>query len=169
VVSENSKRYAYTKKKLIMIILINKESLTRYVLIQMLMTAMMASACSTGALSFLLSPYVNSIYVHQRNNNKVSPISPNTLISIETLDLLARRRTTTLHVKDLLPTNSSVLTWTVNKQVLKKQYSLEQSKGTEPTIKQNRFWLDQRNGTGDRDVMSSILRIVHEQGRQRFL
>lgn len=139
----------------------------------MVMAAMMASACSTGALSFLLSPYINSIYVHtpQRliHSDKPPPISPKTLISIDTLDFLARHRTTTLHVKDLLPTNSSVLTWTVNKQVLKKQYSLEQTKGIEPKIKQDRFWLDQRNGTGDRDIMSSILRIVHEQGRQRFL
>jgi hypothetical protein len=136
---------------------------------------MAASACSTGALSFLLSPYVNNIYVHtaqraiQSDNKSSPPISPNTIISIDTLDLLARRKTTTLHVKDLMPTNSSVLTWTVNKQILKKQYSLEQTKGIEPKIKQDRFWLDQRNGTGDRDIMSSILRIVHEQGRKRFI
>lgn len=151
-----------------------EESLTRYVMAQMLTTAMMASACSTGALSFLLSPYVNAIYVHTpqrliQSGDKAPPISPNTLISIDTLDLLARRKTTTLHVKDLLPTNSSVLTWTVNKRVLEKQYSLEQTKGIEPSVKQDRFWLDQRNGTGDSDVMSSILRIIHEQGRQRFL
>lgn len=139
----------------------------------MLMTAMAASACSTGALSFLLSPYVNNIYVHipprAIQSDKPPPISPNTVISIDTLDLLARRKTTTLHVKDLMPTNSSVLTWTVSKQILKKQYSLEQTQGIEPKIKQDRFWLDQRNGTGDRDIMSSILRIVHEQGRQRFI
>ncbi|GAA5806481.1 hypothetical protein HPULCUR_012015 [Helicostylum pulchrum] len=149
------------------------ESLTRYAITQMFMTAMMASACSTGALSFLLSPYVNAIYVHtpQRliQSDKAAPISPNTVISIDTLNLLARRKTTTLHIKDLLPTNSSVLTWTVNKQVIKRQYALEQEKGIKPTIQQDRFWLDQRNGTGDRDIMSSILRIVHEQGRQRFL
>ncbi|KAG2229735.1 hypothetical protein INT48_002069 [Thamnidium elegans] len=139
----------------------------------MFLGAMMASACSTGALSFLLSPYVNAIYVHTPRrsiqSDKAAPISPNTVISIDTLDLLARRKTTTLHIKDLLPTNSSVLTWTVNKQVIKRQYALEQEKGIKPTIQQDRFWLDQRNGTGDRDVMSSILRIVHEQGRQRFL
>lgn len=148
--------------------------MTRYVLTQMLMTAMAASACSTGALSFLLSPYVNNIYVHPsarsvQQSDKAPPISPNTVISIETLDLLARRRTTTLQLKDLLPANSSLLTWTVSKQTLKKQYALEQAKGIEPKIKQDRFWLDQRNGTGDRDIMSSIIRIVHEQGRQRFL
>jgi hypothetical protein len=129
---------------------------------------MMASACSTGALSFLLSPYVNSIHVYTPND-KLSPISPNTIISIDTLDLLARRRTSTLQIKDLLPTNSSVLTWTVNKQALKRQFNLEQIKGIEPKIKQDRFWLDQRNGTGDRDIMSSILRIIHEQKRHRFL
>lgn len=147
--------------------------MTRYVLTQMLMTAMAASACSTGALSFLLSPYVNNIYVHPSarsvQSDKAPPISPNTVISIETLDLLARRRTTTLQLKDLLPANSSLLTWTVSKQTLKKQYALEQAKGIEPKIKQDRFWLDQRNGTGDRDIMSNIIRIVHEQGRQRFL
>ncbi|CAO3620323.1 unnamed protein product [Mucor hiemalis] len=137
----------------------------------MFLGAMAASACSTGALSFLLSPYVNNIYVHPspRSLDRAPPISPNTVISIETLDLLARRRTTTLQLKDLLPANSSVLTWTVNKQTLKKQYALEQAKGIEPKIKQDRFWLDQRNGTGDRDIMSSIIRIIHEQGRQRFL
>lgn len=132
------------------------------------MTAMMASACSTGALSFLLSPYVNSIDLHTPTD-KTPPISPNTTVSIDTLDLLARTRTTTLQLKDLLPVQSSVLTWTVNKQTLKKQYQLEQLKGIEPKIKQTRFWLDQRNGTGDRDAMSSILRVIHEQGRQRFI
>lgn len=139
----------------------------------MFLGAMAASACSTGALSFLLSPYVNNIYVHPSarsvQSDKAPPISPNTVISIETLDLLARRRTTTLQLKDLLPANSSLLTWTVSKQTLKKQYALEQAKGIEPKIKQDRFWLDQRNGTGDRDIMSNIIRIVHEQGRQRFL
>lgn len=153
-----------------------KESLTHYVFTQMLLSAVMASACSTGALSFLLSPYVNSIYLHvpqqhHQNNSKRSPaISPNSVISIDTLDLFARRRTTTVHLKDLKPVaSSSFMTWTVNKRVLEKQYALEQSKGIKPMINQHRFWLDQRNGMGDRDAMSSILRIVHEQGRQRMI
>lgn len=149
-----------------------QESLTRYVFLQMLLTAVMASACSTGALSFLLSPYVNAIYLHTPSNDSArqAAISPNTIISIDTIDLLARTRTTTLQLKDLLPTsNSALMTWTVSKKVLEKQYTLEQAKGIKPTIHQNRFWLDQRNGMGDRDVMSSILRIVHEQGRKRFI
>jgi len=141
----------------------------------MLLSAVMASACSTGALSFLLSPYVNSIYLHvlkQQNESskKLPAISPNSTISIETLDLFARRRTTTLQLKDLKPVaSSSFMTWTVNKRVLEKQYALEQTKGVKPKINQHRFWLDQRNGMGDRDIMSSILRIVHEQGRQRMI
>ncbi|KAI8642662.1 hypothetical protein BD408DRAFT_416309, partial [Parasitella parasitica] len=137
----------------------------------MFIGAVMASTCSTGALSFLLSPYVNSIRLHiQDDSSKKSPvISPNSIISIDTLDLFARRRTTTLRLKDLRPVaNSSFMTWTVNKQVLEKQYALEQSKKIKPMINQHRFWLDQRNGTGDRDAMASILRIVHEQGRQRM-
>jgi hypothetical protein len=140
----------------------------------MLLAAVMASACSTGALSFLLSPYVNAIYLHTPASDddaiKQPVISPNTVISIDTMDLLARTRTTTLHLKDLLPTsNSALMTWTVSKKVLEKQYALEQAKGIKPTIHQHRFWLDQRNGMGDRDIMSNILRIVHEQGRKRFI
>ncbi|KAL9547837.1 hypothetical protein PS6_006943 [Mucor atramentarius] len=142
----------------------------------MFIGAVMASACSTGALSFLLSPYVNSIYLHvpkqhgDNSSKKLPAISPNSTISIDTLDLFARRRTTTLQLKDLKPVaSSSFMTWTVNKRVLEKQYALEQAKGIKPKINQHRFWLDQRNGMGDRDVMSSILRIVHEQGRQRMV
>ncbi|KAI8375586.1 hypothetical protein EDC96DRAFT_551418 [Choanephora cucurbitarum] len=135
--------------------------------------AMMASVCSTGALSFLLSPYVNSIHLHiqhRQNSERQPPISPNTIISIETLDLLARKRTSTLQLKDLLPiASSSLLTWNVNKKALEKQYLLEQMKGIEPKIKQHRFWLDQRNGMGDRDIMSSILRVVQEQGRKKMI
>ncbi|KAF1799878.1 hypothetical protein V8B55DRAFT_1542357 [Mucor lusitanicus] len=143
----------------------------------MFIGAVMASACSTGALSFLLSPYVNSIYLHtpkqqkeNTSNKKLPAISPNSTISIDTLDLFARRRTTTLQLKDLRPVaSSSFMTWTVDKRVLEKQYALEQAKGIKPKINQHRFWLDQRNGMGDRDAMSSILRIVHEQGRQRMI
>ncbi|KAI8386843.1 hypothetical protein BD560DRAFT_363278 [Blakeslea trispora] len=136
----------------------------------MFLAAMMASVCSTGALSFLLSPYVNRIYLHTPHNTRKQPISPNTTISIETLDLLARKRSTTLQLKDLLPiANSSLLTWSVNKKTLEKQYLLEQMKGIEPKLKQHRFWLDQRNGMGDRDVMSSILRVVQEQGRRNMI
>lgn len=142
----------------------------------MLLSAVMASACSTGALSFLLSPYVNSIYLHVNNQNqdnsnkKLPAISPNSTISIDTLDLFARRRTTILQLKDLKPVaSSSFMTWTVDKRVLEKQYALEQAKGIKPKIHQRRFWLDQRNGMGDRDAMSSIMRIVHEQGRQRMI
>ncbi|OBZ88186.1 hypothetical protein A0J61_03760 [Choanephora cucurbitarum] len=139
----------------------------------MFLGAMMASVCSTGALSFLLSPYVNSIHLHmqhRQNSERQPPISPNTIISIETLDLLARKRTSTLQLKDLLPiANSSLLTWNVNKKALEKQYLLEQMKGIEPKIKQHRFWLDQRNGMGDKDVMSSILRVVQEQGRKKMI
>ncbi|KAI7898370.1 uncharacterized protein BX663DRAFT_525087 [Cokeromyces recurvatus] len=147
------------------------ESLTHYVPMQMMITAAMASACSTGALSFLLSPYVNSIYVHTALNDENPRITSNTVISIETLDLLARSRTTTLQLRELLPIpNSSLMTWKVNKKVLEKQYHLiDQGKNVSPRIHQHRFWLDQRNGVGNRDIMSSILRIVHEQGRQKSL
>lgn len=135
----------------------------------MLLTAVAASACSTGALTFLLSPYVNSIYLHTKNPDHLPPITPNSVISIETLDMLARSRTTTLRVRDLMPVNSTFMTWKVNKKVLEKQYALEQTQGIEPTINQHRFWLDQRNGLGNREVMSSILRIIEEQGRSKRL
>lgn len=138
----------------------------------MLFTAVAASACSTGALTFLLSPYVNSIYLHTKNNahdSPLPPITPSSVISIETLDILTRRRTTTVRLRDLLPVDSTFMTWKVNKKVLEKQYALEQTQGIEPTILQHRFWLDQRNGLGNKEAMSSILRIVQEQGRQRLV
>jgi hypothetical protein len=133
------------------------------------MIAVAASACSTGALHFLLSPYINNIYLLTNNEEKTT-ITPNTQIAIETLDLLTRKRTTVLRLRDLSPiSGSSFLTWKVNKSILEKQYALEQAKGIEPKIVQTKFWLDQTNGTGDRDTMINILRLVHEQGRQRSL
>lgn len=138
----------------------------------MLLTAVAASACSTGALAYLLSPYVNSIYLHTKNKELDSPlplITPNSVISIETLDVLARRRTTTLRLRDLVPVDSTFMTWKVNKKVIEKQYTLEQTQNIKPTILQHRFWLDQRNGLGNREAMSNILRIVEEQGRQKLL
>ncbi|KAI9468946.1 MAG: hypothetical protein EXX96DRAFT_589874 [Benjaminiella poitrasii] len=146
------------------------ETLTHHVSIQMIITAALASACSTGALSFLLSPYVNSIYLHtEEDENAATRITPNTIISIETLDILARQRTTTLKLRELSPVpQSSLLTWKVNKKVLAKELNLiEQGKG-EKRIHQHRFWLDQRNGVGDREAMSNILRVINEQGRKRI-
>ncbi|KAG1141303.1 hypothetical protein G6F37_009423 [Rhizopus arrhizus] len=122
-----------------------------------------ASGCSTGALSFLLSPYVNHIYLHQPKQTIASeaPITPETIITIETLDLLARRRQTTVQLRELRPINSSFLTWTVDRNVLRQYYASGQSQ----RIRQTRFWLDQRNGTGDQEIMSKMLRTVYQRSK----
>lgn len=138
-----------------------KESIVRYTLTHLLYTAFLASGCSTGALSFLLSPYVNYIYLHQPKQTIASeaPITPETIITIETLDLLARRQQTTVQLRELRPINSSFLTWTVDRNVLRQYYASGQSQ----RIRQTRFWLDQRNGTGDQEIMSKMLRTVYQR------
>lgn len=113
--------------------------------------ALIASACSTGALHYLLSPFINSIYLHQPSKGI---ISPNTKITLETLNIAARKRYTTVALRDLVPSSRSLLTWTVSKKALK------------PGLPQTRFWLDTRNGVGDQEAMSSIVQIIKD-GRQR--
>lgn len=134
------------------------ESILRHMLTQTLFTAFAASGCSTGALTYLLSPYVNHIYLHSKNN---AGITPDTVITIETLDILIRKRQTTVRLRELQPVYSTFLTWKVNPKVIQKEELSNQPK----RIHQHRFWLDQRNGTGDREIMSKILRIVYDQRR----
>ncbi|KAL4208334.1 hypothetical protein AB4K20DRAFT_1915796 [Rhizopus microsporus] len=134
------------------------ESILRHMLTQTLFTAFAASGCSTGALTYLLSPYVNHIYLHSKNN---AGITPDTVITIETLDILTRKRQTTVRLRELQPVYSTFLTWKVNPKVIEKEELSDQPK----RILQHRFWLDQRNGTGDREIMSKILRIVYDQRR----
>ncbi|KAG1171998.1 hypothetical protein G6F70_006632 [Rhizopus microsporus] len=124
----------------------------------MFLGAFAASGCSTGALTYLLSPYVNHIYLHSKNN---AGITPDTVITIETLDILTRKRQTTVRLRELQPVYSTFLTWKVNPKVIEKEELSDQPK----RILQHRFWLDQRNGTGDREIMSKILRIVYDQRR----
>lgn len=113
--------------------------------------ALVASACSTGALHYLLSPFIHSIYLHQPSKGI---ISPNTKITLETLNIAAQKRRTTVALRDLVPSSSSLLTWTVSKKALN------------PNLQQTRFWLDTRNGVGDQEAMSSIVQIIKD-GRQR--
>ncbi|KAI8997845.1 hypothetical protein BDB01DRAFT_59330 [Pilobolus umbonatus] len=136
----------------------------------MFIGAAAASACSTGALHFLLSPYINSIHVHVPQDADRISVTPNTVISIETLNIWARPCTTTIRLRDLKPVSeSSFLTWTVKKSSVENQYLLEQQKGIPPTIKQTRFWLDKKNGMGDRDTVGSILRVIENQSRPQKL
>ncbi|KAI9488765.1 hypothetical protein BDB00DRAFT_771961, partial [Zychaea mexicana] len=134
-----------------------------------------ASVCSTGALHYILSPFVSAIYLH--SNKSPSPsqqqhtttptkkgLTPNSIVTLETRDLLARKRMTTLAVRDLEPSHGLLQTWRVNPQIMKQQYALEQRRGTLPSIRQTRFWLDRR-GAGDQEAMVSMIRII--QGNQQ--
>ena len=132
-----------------------KESTLRYVILYHLTAALAASACSTGAIHYLLSPFVNNIYLHTKQQQEHQRISPNTKVTIETLDLLARKRQSTLALRDLMPSSGLLLTWTVNRKTAPKD------------LPQNRFWLDKRNGTGDEAAMKSMLRIINGNQDQR--
>lgn len=148
----------------------HEESLLLYVIHHLLAAALIASTCSTGALHYLLSPFINSIYLHTTKSSVQSTkesITPNTVITLETLDLFARRRQTTLPLRDLVPSSGLLLTWTVNRKVIERQYAEERLKGVAPTIKQTRFWLDRRNGVGDAEAMSQVLRVIQENHRRR--
>ncbi|KAI8987986.1 hypothetical protein BDF20DRAFT_299385 [Mycotypha africana] len=164
-------------------LLYRKESLIRFVLTQLVLTAVAASACSTGVLTYILAPYINKIYLlenglpqsttakkDENHNIEKYNITPNSIITIETMDILTRRRTSTLRLRDLVPAlDSSFSTWKVNNQILKKQHELEQSKGIKPLVQQQKFWLDQRNIMGEMEIMSNILRVVNEQGQKQRL
>ncbi|CDH57737.1 predicted protein [Lichtheimia corymbifera JMRC:FSU:9682] len=121
----------------------------------MFLGALAASACSTGAIHYLLSPFVNNIYLHTKQHQEQQRISPNTKVTIETLDLLARKRQSTLALRDLMPSSGLLLTWTVNRKTAPKD------------LPQNRFWLDKRNGTGDEAAMRSMLRVINGNQDQR--
>ncbi|KAI9305154.1 hypothetical protein BJ944DRAFT_265691 [Cunninghamella echinulata] len=149
----------------------------------MFLTALVASACSTGALHYTLSPFINNIYLHTSsspspltstpsplNDNKVmpnmnndhnttiSPITPNTTITLETLDLIARRKQTTVQLRDLKPTKQSLSTWTLSKQYLTRY----------PHTHPGRFWLDRR-GYGDQNVMRQIVKVIQDQDQRKRL
>ncbi|ORY92108.1 hypothetical protein BCR43DRAFT_497803 [Syncephalastrum racemosum] len=126
------------------------ESTLRCMTLHCLNLAFAASLGSTGALHYLLSPFINAIYLQPGSKT----ITPNTQVTMETLDLLARRRHTTVALKDLEPSSGLLLTWTVRKQYQK-------------GLPQTRFWLDKRNGVGDREAMRKILRITTENQQQK--
>ncbi|PHZ13810.1 uncharacterized protein RHIMIDRAFT_236858 [Rhizopus microsporus ATCC 52813] len=100
------------------------ESILRHMLTQTLFTAFAASGCSTGALTYLLSPYVNHIYLHSKNN---AGITPDTVITIETLDILTRKRQTTVRLRELQPVYSTFLTWKVNPKIKETVLAIEKS------------------------------------------
>ncbi|KAI8338871.1 hypothetical protein BC941DRAFT_421444 [Chlamydoabsidia padenii] len=137
----------------------------------MFMTALAASACSTGALHFLLSPFISSIYLHNptnpnlitvnnNNNNSNSTITPKTTITLETMDLLARPKHTTVQLADLKPTTRFLLTWTLRPNFLAKH-----PEASSP----GRFWLDKRGGLGDQNAMRQIVNVIQHQDRHQRL
>ncbi|KAI9030047.1 hypothetical protein CLU79DRAFT_421672 [Phycomyces nitens] len=132
----------------------------------------MASTCSTGALHFMLSPYVHSIQLHaplRKTTASSDTITPNSIVTLETLDMLARKRETTLALKDLVPNPGMFSTWKVSKKLLNRQFELERVKGIPPSIHQDRFWLDQRDARGDGPAMASLIRVVEEHDRRQRL
>ncbi|KAH8552957.1 hypothetical protein BGW37DRAFT_487850 [Umbelopsis sp. PMI_123] len=124
----------------------------------MFIGALVASACSTGILHKFLSPYINNVILHQNRSKSIQTISPNTQVTLETFDLLARTKQTTVKLRDLIPAKSSWLTWNINKDAVLKREQLGKDK-----FPQTRFWLDQRGGIGDLETMSKIVKVVDEQ------
>jgi hypothetical protein len=137
-----------------------------------LVTALAASACSTGALHFLLSPFISSIYLHnpanphliavtnEPTNSSSTTITPKTTITLETMDLLARPKYTTVQLGDLKPTTRSLLTWTLRPSFLAKH-----PEAASP----GRFWLDKRGGVGDQNAMRQIVNVIKHQDRHQRL
>ncbi|KAI8086290.1 uncharacterized protein BX664DRAFT_335437 [Halteromyces radiatus] len=147
------------------------ESTARYVILNYLFTALAASTCSTGALHFLLSPFISSIYLHDNNKHRVniidnngsdskssttSIITPKTTITLETMDLFARPKLTTVQLQDLKPSTRSLLTWTCTKQYL----------ANHPETSPGRFWLDKRGGVGDQNAMRQIVQVIEKQDKR---
>lgn len=85
-------------------------------------------------------------------------ISPNTKITLETLDVLARKKRTTIKLRDLTLANGSWLTWRIRKDAINKQTKLRHE-----DFPQTKFWLDQRGGAGDIETMSKIVKVVDEE------
>ncbi|KAL0075231.1 hypothetical protein F4703DRAFT_1343594 [Phycomyces blakesleeanus] len=138
----------------------------------MFLGALAASTCSTGALHFMLSPYVHTIQLHSPPRKTVTAadtITPNSVVTLETLDMFARKRETTLALRDLVPNPGMFSTWKVSKKVLNRQFELERVKGIPPTIHQDKFWLDQRDARGDGPVMANLIRVVEEHDRRQRL
>lgn len=137
-----------------------------------LVTALAASACSTGALHFLLSPFIGSIYLHtpdnphritvtdEPTNASSSAITPKTTITLETMDLLARPKYTTVQLGDLKPSTRSLLTWT-----LRPSFVARHPEAASP----GRFWLDKRGGVGDQNAMRQIVNVIQHQDRHQRL
>ncbi|CAO3693962.1 unnamed protein product [Umbelopsis ramanniana] len=121
-------------------------------------TALVASACSTGVLHKFLSPYVNNVILHQNPSKSIQSISPNTQVTLETLDVLARKKQTTIKLRDLVPAKGSWLTWNIKKDVVQKREQLGKDE-----FPQTRFWLEQCGGLGDLETMSKIVKVVDEE------
>jgi hypothetical protein len=133
-------------------------STIQYIFSIFVSTALVASACSTGILHKFLSPYINNVILHQNRSKSIQTISPNTQVTLETFDLLARTKQTTVKLRDLIPAKSSWLTWNINKDAVLKREQLGKDK-----FPQTRFWLDQRGGIGDLETMSKLVKVVDEQ------
>ncbi|KAI8137549.1 hypothetical protein BJV82DRAFT_525114, partial [Fennellomyces sp. T-0311] len=113
-----------------------------------------ASICSTGAIHHILSPFISTIQLHA-SSSPAKSVTPNSIVTLETRDLLARKQYTTLAIKDLEPANGLLQTWKVNPK--------------RPSVGQTRFWLDRR-GAGDQEAMMSMMRIIQaNQQKQRIV
>ncbi|RUS13185.1 hypothetical protein BC937DRAFT_86192 [Endogone sp. FLAS-F59071] len=139
------------------------ESIFRYVVSLHMIAALAASSCSTACVQYFLSPYIINLYLHTETPraHSLPPITPNTTITLETLNLFARPTLTTLQLKDLrLPGRELFLTWRVKRNVL------EEGKGR---IRQSRFWLDDQNGIGDREAVRKIVDVVRKNNGRKIL
>ncbi|ORZ09811.1 hypothetical protein BCR42DRAFT_423108 [Absidia repens] len=152
----------------------------------MFMTALAASTCSTGALHFLLSPFISNIYLHTPPqveminasnsntgfshgdndalgnpspsiNSKKDTITPKTTITLETMDIFARPKHTTVQLGDLKPTTRFLLTWTCTPKYLARH----------PDTSPGRFLLDRRGGVGDPQAMRQIFNVIQNQDRRQ--
>lgn len=129
-----------------------------------MIAALAASSCSTACVQYFLSPYIINLYLHTeapRAHSLPPPITPNTTITLETLNLFARPTLTTLQLRDLeLARRELFLTWRVRRKVL------EEGKGR---IRQSRFWLDDQSGVGDREAVRKIIDVVRKNDSRKIL
>ncbi|KAI7871136.1 hypothetical protein BDF14DRAFT_1719518, partial [Spinellus fusiger] len=136
--------------------------------------ALVASTCSTSALHFLLSPYIHTIELHISQGKtladpKAPLITPNSIITLRTLDLLAQYRLSTLCLKDLVPAPGMFSTWRVSKKIANAQQTLKTLHGTPPTLPQTRFWLDQRGAAVYSEEIEKVMHVIQEHDRRQRL
>ncbi|OZJ06733.1 hypothetical protein BZG36_00347 [Bifiguratus adelaidae] len=103
--------------------------------------ALAASVCSTSFLHYFLSPYVTEMSIDSKH------VTPDSRITVKTLNLSARTVSTTLSLRDLYPAKDMFLSW--------------RAKRTASKPKQSRFWIDERVA-GENPTLRQCLRAVQE-------